>query len=567
MLEAAWRRRRRFILGRAVWRWRRGAAVDAMLEERREHARVLALVRAEQVASRRRMAELQAQSLKVIQAISLQSTVHSEGSDSEGKGKGGESLSMVVLDAGKAHDRDIQEQLLVLHEENANLMSRLKRHTLDASSMMASKAALERLLDERAREIDELQQMRGGLRRSQLGEEEAGGEEDAFGRGADDEEGDDDQQLRDPIKAKQREGGKRRSGGVGRGGRRRRRSSFMFPTASSISRTADKERERDETMQQQHPYQQQRGYRRTGIGQGGDGEDTFEWEGGDVPNDGTEGQQQQQEGQQPGGSAATAQRHGGVTAARHGKIVAVLRIADLLRERNLRCDALFQTMDTDNDGSVSRSELWAALQGMGVDVKAPDIDALFVFLDRDRNDAIGVAEFERGLRLAVLEARRNAGGREGGDDAVGNASAAQSGARSPGSPGNVGAEGAFVPSPWESTTSPGSGGHGAGQAGRAGAGTERTDDRERAAFGESPNQINQTNQINQMGGGGAGSMMDNGMMDNRLTIASVVQRHQRDFMRICKFYSRYAGRMDRKGYMMSMQVRHGWCVWEARGGI
>ena len=337
----------------------------------------------------------------------------------------------------------------------------------------------------------------------------------------------------------------------------------MFPTASSISRTADKERERDETMQQQHPYPQQRGYGRTGFGQGGGGEDTFEWEGGDVPNDGTEGTegQQQQKGQQPGGvSAATAQRHGGVSAARHGKIVAVLRIADLLRERNLRCDALFQTMDTDSDGSVSRSELWAALQGMGVDVKAPDIDALFVFLDRDRNDAIGVAEFERGLRLAVLEARRNAGEREGCDDALGNASAAQSGARSPGSPGNVGAEGAFVPSPWESTTPPGSGGHGAGG---AGAGTERTGDRERAAFGESPNQINQTkqfNQINQMGGGGAGSMMDNGMMDNRLTIASVVQRHQRDFMRICKFYSRYAGRMDRKGYMMSMQVRHRMCV-------
>jgi hypothetical protein len=215
MLRAAWRRRRRFILGRAVWRWRQGAAVEAMLEERREHARVLALVRAEQVESRRRMAELQAQSLKVIQAISLQSTARGE-SDSEGRGKGGESLSMVVLDAGKAHDRDMQEQLLVLHEENANLMSRLKRHTLDASSMLASKAALERLLDERVREIDELQQMRG-LRRSQLGEEEAGGEEDAFGRGADDEEGDDDQQLRDPIKTKQRGGGKRRSGGGARG--------------------------------------------------------------------------------------------------------------------------------------------------------------------------------------------------------------------------------------------------------------------------------------------------------------------------------------------------------------
>ena len=49
--------------------------------------------------------------------------------------------------------------------------------------------------------------------------------------------------------------------------------------------------------------------------------------------------------------------------------------------------------------------------------------------------------------------------------------------------------------------------------------------------------------------------------DNRLTMVSVMKRHQRDFNRICESYSRYSGGLDRRGYMLSLQVRpdtRGW---------
>jgi len=72
-------------------------------------------------------------------------------------------------------------------------------------------------------------------------------------------------------------------------------------------------------------------------------------------------------------------------------------------------EGAFKLLDTDKNGSLSKGEVKSGLQWLGLNKNGDDpcwlqqIDALFVFLDKDHNGVVDLEEFKAGLELEQID--------------------------------------------------------------------------------------------------------------------------------------------------------------------
>ena len=67
---------------------------------------------------------------------------------------------------------------------------------------------------------------------------------------------------------------------------------------------------------------------------------------------------------------------------------------------------IFNLVDKDGGGTISKEELGELMETLGIDATPEEIDLMIAEIDEDNNGMIAVTELERWLRAAGAEAPR-----------------------------------------------------------------------------------------------------------------------------------------------------------------